>query len=325
MTHSSSPSESSLPKLIFMGTPLLAASALKALHEAGYPIVAVYTQPPKPVGRGYKLTPSPVHDYAESLGIPVYTPKSLRQPEIQEEFRAHGADLAIVAAYGLILPTQILETPTHGCLNIHFSLLPRWRGAAPIQRSIMAGDTQTGITIMKMDEGLDTGPIISQATVEITAETTAQTLHDTLTELGADLLLKTIPGYLDGSLPLREQPTEGITYAAKLSKEDSQLDWRRTAIELHQQIRGLSPWPGTYFMHGDDCLKISQAEIVHHIETQSGMPGEILDNRLTIACGQGALRPLKIQKPGGKWLSVDEFLRGYPLSKGMHLSCPATN
>jgi len=325
MTQHSSDSPSSLPKIIFMGTPVLAVSALRALHEAGYPILAVYTQPPKPVGRGYNLTPSPVQNYAESLEIPVYSPKSLRQPEIQEEFRSHGADLAIVAAYGLILPTPILEAPLHGCLNIHFSLLPRWRGAAPMQRAIMAGDAQTGITIMKMDEGLDTGPMISQATVDITTETTAQTLHDALTKLGADLLLKTIPRYLDRSLPLIEQPTEGVTHAAKLSKEDSILDWRRTAVELHQQIRGLHPWPGTYFMHGDDCLKVSEAELIDTINAESSAPGIILDNHLTIACGRGALRLLKIQKPGGKWLSADEFLRGYPLRQGMQLSCPATN
>lgn len=314
---------SSLPKIIFMGTPPLAATALRVLHEAGYPIVAVYTQPPKPVGRGYKLTPSPVQAYAETLGIPVYSPKTLRQPEIQDQFRSHGADLAIVAAYGLILPLAILEAPVHGCLNIHFSLLPRWRGAAPMQRAIMAGDTQTGITIMKMDEGLDTGPMIAQATVAITSETTTLSLNDALTDLGADLLLKTIPGYLDGSLLPIPQPTEGVTHAAKLSKEESQLDWQRSARELHQHIRGAHPWPGTFFMHGDTCLKVAEAELITDEDLPSSPPGTIIDNHLTIACTQGHLRLLKIQKPGGKWLSTDEFLRGYPLPQGTCLPCPA--
>lgn len=314
MTHSP------LPKIIFMGTPVFAVTALKALYEAGYPIVAVYCQPPKPVGRGYKMTSCPVQVYAESMGIPVYTPKSLRSAEAQEIFRSHEGDLSVVAAYGLILPKEILEAPKQGCLNIHGSLLPRWRGAAPIQRSIMAGDLETGITIMKMDEGLDTGPMLTKRAISITSETTSQDLHDQLTLIGAELLLETIPGYIDGSIPLQVQPEDGITYAHKLSKEESRLDWNRPAQELDCHIRGLHPWPGTYFHHEETLLKVSKAMLVEREIDDSVRPGTVLDDRLTIACGQGALRLLTLQKPGGKWLSVEEFLRGYMLPRGTFLS-----
>lgn len=305
-------------RLVFMGTPEFAVSALKTLFDARYTIVGVYCQPPKPVGRGYKLTPTPVHQFAESIGIPVFTPKTLRTAEAQEQFRSLQPNLAIVAAYGLILPKEILEIPTHGCLNIHGSILPRWRGAAPIQRAIMAGDAETGITIMKMDEGLDTGDILTVETTPLTHSTTASSLHDTLAAIGAKLLLKTIPGYLDGSIQSQVQPLEGITYAHKLTKAESQLNWLRPATELDCQIRGLTPWPGAYFTWGDDVFKVGQAHIVNVSGT--GIAGEILDDQLTIACGgssQGsALRIDKIQKSGGKWLSAQDFLRGYPLPKG---------
>lgn len=322
---------SSLPKIVFMGTPVFAVTALKGLYEAGYPIVAVYSQPPKPVGRGYKVTPCPVHVYAESMEIPVYTPQSLRPADVQEVFRSHGADLGIVAAYGLILPKAILEAPQYGCLNIHGSLLPRWRGAAPIQRSIMAGDAETGITIMKMDEGLDTGPMLTKGVVSITPQTACLHLHDALSELGAKLLLETIPGYVDGSITLETQPEEGITYAHKLSKEESHLDWNRSAWELDCQIRGSSMWPGTYFVHAGTTFKVSKALVVERNFTESVLPGTVLDDQLTIACGSGgALRLLTVQKPGGKWLSAEEFLRGYALPQGILLpgietSCLATN
>ena len=318
-------------RLVFMGTPEFSVFALKALHDIGYTIVGVYCQPPKPVGRGYKLTPTPVHQFAESLGISVFTPKTLRNPEAQEQFRSLKPDLAIVAAYGLILPKEILETPTYGCLNIHGSILPRWRGAAPIQRAIMAGDTQTGITIMKMDEGLDTGDMLTVATTPIMNSTTASSLHDDLAVIGAKLLLETIPGYLDLTILPQGQPLEGVTYAHKLTKVESQLDWRQSAAELDCQIRGLTPWPGAYFKEGEDVLKVAQA---HIIETEDmGVCGEILDDQLTIACGESfsrnALRIDKIQKSGGKWLSTKDFLRGYPLPKGTVLPglkvCPDTN
>lgn len=305
-------------RLIFMGTPVFAVEALKGLVEAGYNVVAVYSQPPKPVGRGYVLTKTPVHGYAESQGIPVFTPKSLRQIDAQEEFRALSPDLSIVAAYGLILPKEILETPAHGCLNIHGSILPRWRGAAPIQRAIMAGDGETGITIMKMDEGLDTGDMLSIKTIPITETTTASSLHDDLSHLGTQLLLETIPKYIHKDITPQKQPEEGITYATKVTKEDSLLDWSKSARELDWQIRGLTPWPGVFFMHGETPLKVAEACVVQ--EDVREEPGVVVDEHLTICCGnKTALRILKIQKPGGKWMSVEEFLRGYSLPKGTKL------
>lgn len=310
-------------RLVFMGTPEFSVSALRALHGAGYTIVAVYCQPPKPVGRGYKVTPTPVHQYAESLGIPVFTPKSLRNAEAQGQFRSLSPDLAIVAAYGLILPKEILETPSYGCLNIHGSILPRWRGAAPIQRAIMAGDAETGITIMKMDEGLDTGDMLTIAKTPITDTTTTMTLHDDLAAIGAKLLLETIPGYLDGSIISQVQPQEGVTYAHKLSKNESQLDWQRSAVELDRQIRGGTPWPGVYFTWGSDTLKVAQAHLVD--TSQGGVAGEVLDDQLTIACGEPSNRALridKILKPGGKWLSTQDFLHGHPIPKGTILPGP---
>lgn len=316
MTHSSL-------RLIFMGTPEFSVSALKALIDADYSVVGVYCQPPKPIGRGYKLTPTPVHQYAESLDIPVFTPKSLRNAEAQEQFRALKPDLAIVAAYGLILPKKILEAPTYGCLNIHGSILPRWRGAAPIQRAIMAGDTLTGITIMKMDEGLDTGDMLTIATTPITGTTTASSLHDELAHIGAKLLLETIPGYLDRTILPQVQPQEGLTYAHKLTKAESQLDWRRSAHELDCQIRGLTPWPGAYFIWGEDILKVAKAHVVD--VSEPGVPGEILDDQLTIACESSSAKALRIdliQKPGSKWLPTQDFLRGYNLPKGTILPSP---
>jgi methionyl-tRNA formyltransferase len=319
-------SDSSL-RLVFMGTPEFSVHALRALHGAGYSIVAVYSQPPKPMGRGYKMTSTPVHQYAESLGIPVFTPKTLKTPEAQEQFRALKPDLAIVAAYGLILPQAILETPTYGCLNIHGSILPRWRGAAPIQRAIMAGDSETGITIMKMDEGLDTGDMLTTATLPITNTMTAGSLTDELAPLGAELLLRTIPGYVDGSIVPQAQPPEGVTYAHKVSKEESRLDWRKSAWELDCQIRGLSPWPGSYFMVGEDVLKVLQAHSIDRPVPDEVASGEVLDDHLTIACGEmgtkrTALRIDTLQKSGGRGLSTEDFLRGYSLPKGTCLPCP---
>ncbi|AIK97089.1 methionyl-tRNA formyltransferase [Candidatus Odyssella acanthamoebae] len=309
------------PKLIFMGTPSFAVGALRAIVEAGYSVVAVYSQPPRPAGRGHHVTRSPVHEYADSVGIPVYTPKSLRNAEAQAIFQAHGADLAIVAAYGLILPKEILEAPKRGCINIHASLLPRWRGAAPIQRAIMAGDSQTGITIMQMDEGLDTGDMLRMEAIPITAETTATTLHDKLAELGSHLIVETIPQLLEGTLIPVAQPEEGVTYAAKLSKSESQIDWHRSAIEIQRKISALCPWPGVYFIHNDTVLKVAAAEVV---SSHPAQPGLVMES-LTIACGENALKVTSVQKAGGRWLSADEFLRGYDLPLGTILPCPAIN
>lgn len=310
------------PRIIFMGTPAFSVTALRSLVEAGYPVIAVYSQPPRPSGRGYHMTRSPVHEYAESVGIPVYTPKTLRTAEVQAAFKAHEADLGIVAAYGLILPREILDAPKLGCINIHASLLPRWRGAAPIQRAIMAGDPETGITIMQMDEGLDTGEILCSESVPINDRTTTSGLHDQLSELGAHLVLKIIPLLVGGHVQPVTQPEEGVTYAHKLGKGESQINWQCPAEEILRKIKALYPWPGVYFIHQETILKVSAAEVV----LQGGEPGEVIGD-LIIACGEHALKVTRIQKPGGKWLSAEEFLRGYNLGIGtrLELKCPATS
>lgn len=306
-------------KVIFMGTPQFSVATLEKL-VAVHQVVAVYCQPPRPSGRGHKLVASPIHKKAEALGIPVFTPKSLRNEAAQAQFKTLAPDIAVVVAYGLILPTAILDAPKFGCLNIHASLLPRWRGAAPLQRAIMAGDTQTGITIMKMDEGLDTGPILSRDVIEITTTTTATSLHEVLSIMGADLLLKTLAPYVEGSLTPILQSEGGITYAEKLSKTESGLDWAQSATSLDCRIRALTPWPGVHFEHNGTVIKVSKAEVISEM---SGVPGEVLDDQLTIACGNGALRLQLLQRPGGKWLTPHEFLNGYDLAKGTQLSCIA--
>lgn len=309
----------SKPKLIFMGTPAFSVSILEALCRHDYDVVAVYSQPPRPSGRGYAVTKSPVHIFADSQGIPVETPKSLRNAESQEKFKAYGADLAIVVAYGLILPLPILQAPRLGCMNIHASLLPRWRGAAPIQRAIMAGDVETGITLMQMDEGLDTGPMLAMAPVSITATTTASSLHDQLSQVGAELLIETLPHFLVGDCVPTVQPSEGITYAHKLTKTEGIIDWQQPAEVIERQIRALTPWPGVYFTHLNQPLKVTAAVTTSGV----GQPGEVLDEQLTIACGRGtALQIQSIQKPGGKTLASADFLRGYPLPQGTLLPCP---
>lgn len=309
-------------KVVFMGTPEFSVPTLEALYASPYEVVAVYCQPPRPKGRGYKDVLSPVHQKAEELGIPVFTPKTLRSETAQLEFKALQPDLVIVVAYGLILPKAILDIPPLGCINIHASLLPRWRGAAPLQRAVMAGDDQTGITIMKMDEGLDTGPMLSKCAIPLTLETTTLMLQEELSHKGADLLLETLPPYIAGELQPLLQPETGITYADKLSKEESQWDWRQPAEVLLRQLRALHPWPGVYFDHAGISIKVREALLC---PDQQGQPGEILDNQLTIACGKGALRLMSLQRPGGKWLSSQEFLNGYSLPKGTFLGCPASN
>lgn len=304
-------------RVIFMGTPEFSVPALESLVNANYEIVGVYSQPPRPSGRGHKVTLSPVHQKANSLGIPVFTPKSLRSIDAQAEFASLNPDIAIVVAYGLILPKEILDTPHYGCLNIHGSLLPRWRGAAPLQRAIMAGDEKTGVTIMKMDEGLDTGPMLSKAYITLNPSTTSTTLHDEMRLIGADLLIKTIDAYIKGTLLPEKQPDNGITYADKLSKTESMLDWANSSVSLDRKLRALTPWPGVYFTHNNTIIKVREAVIVPEAH---GTPGEIIDDKLTIACGdKGGLRLLSLQRPGGKWLSGQEFLNGYPLPKGTRL------
>jgi methionyl-tRNA formyltransferase len=306
-------------RIAFMGTPDFAAHILQALLEAPYDIVAVYTQPPRPVGRGYKVTPSPVQKIAEAHKIPVFTPTSLKTEEAQTAWQSLNLDIAVVAAYGLILPKAILEAPRWGCVNVHASLLPRWRGAAPIQRALLSHDVETGVTIMKMDEGLDTGDMLLIEKTPITKETTASQLHETLAHLGAEALLSALPLYLSGKLQPIPQPQEGVTYAEKLSKEEGCLDWALPASVLERKIRALNPWPGTWFTIGQDRIKVLEAQVVPLSLSQA--PGTILDTHLTIACGEDALRPLLVQKMGKSPLPVDDFLRGYdlpskPLSHG---------
>lgn len=305
------------PRLAFMGTPLFAAHILEALLKNHYHIVAVYTLPPRPIGRGYKVTPSPVHELAQSAQIPVFTPETLKIKEIQDQWKDLKLDVGVVAAYGLLLPKDILEAPRCGCLNVHASLLPRWRGAAPIQRAILAGDHKTGVTIMKMNEGLDTGDILLQKEIPLTEEATTLELHDTLSHLGAEALLEALPSYLSGELQPKPQPQEGVLYAEKLKKKEGQLDWQLPAASLGRKVRALNPWPGTWFDIGKDRIKVLKAQIIH--QNFPYPPGTIIDDQLTIVCREGALRPLWVQKEGRAPLSTEEFLRGYELPS-LHLT-----
>jgi methionyl-tRNA formyltransferase len=305
------------PRIGFMGTPDFALKILQALLEASYSVVAVYTQPPRPVGRGYKVIPSPVQKFAEEHNLPVFCPETLKTEEAQKEWQALNLDVAIVAAYGLLLPKKVLEAPKRGALNVHASLLPRWRGAAPIQRAILEGDADTGVTIMKMDIGLDTGDVISMKKMALTPEMTTPLLFEKLATLGAEALLEVLPAYLEGKVKPIPQPTEGVSYAKKLEKAEGFLNWNLPASILDQQIRALNPWPGTWFDVGEDRIKVLEAEIIPG--TFSEAPGTIIDERLTIVCQEGALRPLKVQKVGKAPLSTDEFLRGFQFPS-KHLS-----
>lgn len=299
-------------RLIYMGTPGFAVPALKTLIAAGHDIVCVYSQPPRRAGRGQKARPSPVQAFADDKGIPVRTPKSLRDPEEQAAFAALDADAAVVAAYGLILPPAILEAPRFGCLNIHASLLPRWRGAAPIQRAILAGDTQSGVTIMQMDEGLDTGGVLLSEAVPITMETTASNLHDALAARGGPLVVEALDGLAAGTLKATPQPETGVTYAEKLSRDEGRLDWTRPAPYLARAVRAFTPWPGAWFEHDGARIKILEA----CVESGSATPGTIIDDRLTIACSEGALRLLTVQRSGRAAVDAESFLRGYDLPAG---------
>jgi len=303
-----------------MGTPDFAVPALAALAEAGHEIAAVYTQPPRPRGRGHKPRPSPVHALAEARGWPVRTPVSLKAVDEPAAFAALGLDAAVVVAYGLILPPGALAAPRLGCLNVHASLLPRWRGAAPIQRAILAGDSETGVTIMEMDEGLDTGPILMRAPVPIAPDATAADLHHTLAELGARLIVEALDRLAAGTLAPTPQPDEGVTYAAKLTRGEGRLDCRRPAAELARAVRALTPWPGATFALGGERIMVLAAEAV---ATPTGAAsGTVLDARLTIACAEGALRPLRVQRPGRAPMETAAFLRGHPVAPGTRLAPP---
>ncbi|MBT5049640.1 MAG: methionyl-tRNA formyltransferase [Rhodospirillaceae bacterium] len=307
-------------RLVFMGTPDIALPSLAALIDAGHDIACVYSQPPRPAGRGQRERPSPVQAYAEEKGIPVRFPTNLKDKAAQQDFAALGADAAIVIAYGLILPQVVLDAPRLGCLNIHTSLLPRWRGAAPIQRAIMEGDTETGVTIMQMDAGLDTGGILAREAVPITGETTAEALHDALAGIGARLVVETLEGLAAGDLVATPQPDEGATYARKLSRDDGRLDWQRDAEALDRQCRALNPWPGTWFEQGGERIRVLAAE--PDSDGANHSPGTVIDDRATIACGSGALRLLRLQRPGKAAMESDAFLRGYALTPGMVLGAP---
>jgi methionyl-tRNA formyltransferase len=307
-------------RLVFMGTPDFAVPALAALIEAGHDVVCVYTQPPRPAGRGRKTRPSPVQAFAEQRGIEVRTPRTLREPDVQSAFARLEADCAVVAAYGLILPAPILEAPRLGCLNIHASLLPRWRGAAPIQRAIMAGDTETGVTIMLMDEGLDTGAMLLSKRIAIDGETTAETLHDSLSDMGAALIVEALAEVAEGRIQPTPQPEDGVTYAAKITPDDGRLDWSLPAPVLERVIRALTPRPGAWFVHGGERIRVLAAEFAD--APPVSLPGLVLDEHLTIACGNGALRCLRVQRQGKAAMETEAFLRGFDIGPGTQLDLP---
>ena len=299
-------------RIIFMGTPAFSVEALRVLIDSRHEVVAVYTRPPTPRDRGHQVQKSPVHMCAEEHNIPVYTPKSLRNEEEQAFFKSLNADLAVVAAYGLILPSLILDAPRVGCVNLHASLLPRWRGAAPIQRAIMAEDKETGITLMQMDIGLDTGAMLAKSYLPITSETTTPILHDQLATSGAVLLRDSLEGLLAQTIQAITQPVDGVTYAAKLEKAEGQLDWNETALALHARVRGLNPWPGTWFSVEDLIVKVIEAEIIadHHFEP--GVFFSTQDHALCVACEKGSLALKTVQRAGGKPMDAHAFLQGFP-------------
>jgi methionyl-tRNA formyltransferase len=308
-------------KLIFMGTPDFAAVALKALVETGHDIVAVYSQPPRPAGRGNKLRKSPVQLLAEDYALPSHTPEHLKTPEVQAEFAAYKADAAVVAAFGLILPQAILDAPRLGCLNIHASLLPRWRGAAPIQRAILAGDAATGVSIMRMEAGLDTGPVLLEDRVEIEHKETAGELHDRLAQIGARAIVEALDDYAHGRIAARPQPQDGVTYASKITSAEARLHWDRPAADLERAVRAFNPVPGAWaLLPGGERLKVLAAEIEPIHETGGHQPGDVLDDRLTVLCGRDALRPTLIQREGKKAMPSAALLRGLVLKKGDRLT-----
>jgi methionyl-tRNA formyltransferase len=299
-------------RIVFMGTPEFAVPTLTALHEAGHEIAAAYTQPPRPAGRGKAERKSPVQLAAEALGIEARHPTTLRDLEAEADFLALEAELAVVVAYGLILPTPILEGPARGCLNVHASLLPRWRGAAPIQRAILAGDSMTGVTIMRMEEGLDTGPTLATARVPVEDKTSGE-LHAELAEIGARLLVETV-AQLDQLKP-ESQPELGATYAAKIDKAEARIDWSKPAELIEREVRAFAPFPGSWFELDGERIKVLRALTIG----VNGFDGTVLDDELTIACGQAALRLLAVQRAGRPAMAAEDFLRGRPVPVGMVL------
>jgi methionyl-tRNA formyltransferase len=293
-------------RIVFMGTPAFAVPTLMALHEAGHDIAAAYTQPPRPAGRGKQLVASPVHQAANGLGIEVRHPETLRDMEAHADFLSLEPDVAVVAAYGLMLPQLILVGPPHGCLNVHASLLPRWRGAAPIQRAILAGDAMTGVTIMQMEAGLDTGPMLATARVPVEDKTSGE-LHAELAEIGARLMVETL-AQLDQLKP-EPQPELGATYAAKIDKGETRIDWTKSAELLEREVRAFAPFPGSWLELDGERIKLLKARTIG----VNGAPGTVLDDEFTVACGDAALRPLTVQRAGKPAMSAEEFLRGKPV------------
>lgn len=303
-------------RLAVMGTPDFAVPTLDALVNDGHDIACVYAQPARPAGRGQKPRPSPMEAWARDHSLPVRTPSSLKDPAVHQAFRDLRLDVAVVAAYGLILPPPILAAPRLGCVNVHASLLPRWRGAAPIQRAILEGDTETGVTIMQMEAGLDTGPMLLVETTPIRPDDTGQTLHDRLAEIGAWLIGRALDGLAAGTLEPTPQPDAGVTYARKIERDEARLDWTRPSSRLARQVRAFDPWPGAYFDHRGERIKVRRAQPAE----ATGAPGTVLDDRMTVACGEGALRLTRLQRGGRGVMDADAFLRGYPIPKGTSLS-----
>ncbi len=300
-------------RVVFMGTPDFSVPTLAALIEAGHEIVCVYSQPPRPAGRGHREQPSPVQAFAQSKGLDVRHPATLKDADAQAGFASLGADVAVVAAYGLLLPKAVLEAPRLGCINIHASLLPRWRGAAPIQRAILAGDTETGITIMQMDEGLDTGPMLATEAVPITGDTTASDLHDALARIGGRLIVDVLSGELPTPTPQRE---DGVTYASKLDRTEGRIDWAGSAADLDRRVRALNPWPGVWCERDGERLRVLAATYV----PGSGAPGTVVAEPLTVACGDGALRIDQVQRAGKSAMPAEEYARGNPAAVGTVLT-----
>jgi methionyl-tRNA formyltransferase len=309
------------PKVVFMGTPDFAATILdQLLATDAYEVIAVYCQPPREAGRGHKVTKSAVQLLAERFGLPIRSPPTLRNGTAQTEFASLGADLAVVAAYGLLLPKSVLDAPRFGCVNVHGSILPRWRGAAPIQYAILAGDTETGVSIMRMDEGMDTGPVLATAALPISPTATAGDLFAEMTQLGASLLLRTLPAYLNGTLAPVPQPAEGATRAPKIKKEDGRLDWGLDAAALERRVRAFDPSPGAYLEMAGIRVKVMKARVEDAEKTFSAEAhGRVLDDRFGVACSRGVFRPLMLQKAGGRPLTLEDFLRGFPVPAGTQL------
>jgi methionyl-tRNA formyltransferase len=304
-------------RIVFMGTPDFAVPTLSAILTAGHQVAAVYTRAPRPAGRGMEERKAPVHAYAEAAGLPVLTPRSLRDEAQQDALARHAADVAVVVAYGLILPRPVLEAPRKGCLNLHASALPRWRGAAPIQRAVMAGDAATAASVMRMDEGLDTGPVCLTEAVPIGPDMTAGELHDALAERGAMLMVRALAETEQGALRCVPQPDEGVTYAAKIDKSETGIDFRRPATEVHNHVRGLSPFPGAWFAAGDRGERIKVVRT--RIASGTGAPGTVLDAKPTVACGKGAVELVELQRAGKRPMPAAELLRGFSLPPGMRL------